>query len=56
MYKIDNNIIFVYICLWASYRMIPRLNDTSSLRSSTYMVRSTMLGNSKHPCMLDYLV
>ena len=56
MYKIHSIITLVNICLWASSTMIPRLNDTSSLRSSRYMVRYTRLGNSKHHCKLDSLV
>ena len=56
MYKIRNNITFVNICLWESYTMIPRLNDTFLLSSNRWMVRSTRLGDSKHPYMLDFLV
>ena len=34
MYKIHNNITFVNFGLWASYTMIPRLNDTSLLSAT----------------------
>ena len=41
MFKVHNNITPINICLWESYTMIRRLNDTSLLRSNRYMVRST---------------
>ena len=44
----------VHTVPWESCVMIPRLNDTSYEVQVDRWLRSTRLGNSKHPCMLDF--
>ena len=54
MYKIHSVKILVNICLPASCIIIPRLTTLIYEGQVDRWLRSTRLGNSKHPCMLEF--